>query len=207
VASRSGKRRLHFVCLDSNFVENETAAGIGYISQEAFQSAESLLQAELRGNGKGVRSHVWMVLHHHIFPATAIRLEDAKAAHLTIMANAPEVLAFARRLNVETILHGHEHQPSVTVARSWPTDSMGKQFVPVVAIGAGSASVKRQHLGPFSRNQYFILYRRESDTIVRSRYSGDQGLAFVPHNDLVIQHLPWRAEERATRGRLARRRA
>jgi UDP-2,3-diacylglucosamine pyrophosphatase LpxH len=186
VTSRNGKRLLHFLCLDSNFVENERAAGIGFVSQDAFRSAQAMLQAEQQGQGKGLQSHIWMVLHHHIFPATPIRLQDAQAAHLTIMANASEVLAWARRLGVEAILHGHEHQPAVTIARSWPTDSMGKQFVPVVAIGAGSAAVKRQHLGPFGRNQYFVLYRRGGDTIVRSRCLGDEGLAFTAHNDFVL---------------------
>lgn len=186
VGSRSGKSRVHLLCFDSNVVESEQAAGIGYISPEALNRADQLLQEKKRDDGEDMRAHVWMVLHHHIFPATPIRLEDARSAHLTIMANAPEVLAWARRHNVETILHGHEHQPSITIARSWPIDSMGKEFVPILAISAGSACVKRQHLGPFGRNQYFVMYQRAGDIIVRSRCLGDQGFAFVAHNDIVI---------------------
>jgi predicted MPP superfamily phosphohydrolase len=186
VLSRNEKRRLHLLCLDSNYVENERDPGVGFVSQAAFKSANDWLRAHKPEEVEGPQAHIWMVFHHHIFPATAISLQDARRANLTLTANASEVLAWARRFGVEAILHGHEHQPSVTVARSWPTDTVGKQFVPVVAIGAGSASVKQHLTGPFGRNQYFVLYRRADDTIIRSRALGPQGQAFGAHNDIVI---------------------
>jgi hypothetical protein len=183
ILSRSGRRLLRIAALDSNKVEGKKASGIGYVSREALSLAAQLLAGP---RAEEVEELTWLSVHHHLFPATSIPLEEAQRAKVTVMANAAEILAHARHWGTEVILHGHEHQPSVTIVRSWPTDATSKHFVPMVSIGAGSAGVKQGLLGHIGRNQYFVLYRRKTDLILRSRWLGNEGIAFVAQNDMVV---------------------
>jgi predicted MPP superfamily phosphohydrolase len=183
VVSRGGRRLLRVLSVDSNFVEGPSAAGIGFVSEDSFSAGERLLKQEQTA---GIEDcWTWLVLHHHVFPASSLSIEEIKRPKLTVLGNASDVLAFASRVNAELILHGHEHQPSVTVARRWPC-APSPDFQPIVAIGAGSFSAPRAALGPFSRNQYFIIYRKRDHVVIRSRSSSDAGLAFAAHNDLVV---------------------
>jgi hypothetical protein len=187
IASKSGDSLLRLLSLDSNFVEGPHAAGIGFVSQEALDKAECLLNDEETKRGQSTVETVrtWVIVHHHVFPASSLTVDDVMRPKLTVLANASDVLAFCARVGGEMILHGHEHQPSITVARRWPSD-VGPNFRPIVSVGAGSISASRSNLGPFSRNQYFVLFRMKDHVVIRSRSISDNGLTFVPHNDLVV---------------------
>jgi len=55
---------------------------------------------------------------------------------VSVMANADEILNYANQWGVEMVLHGHEHQPTVTAVRRWPVDGamsslLWSQSVPV----------------------------------------------------------------------------
>jgi hypothetical protein len=184
IVSRSGASVLHIIGLDSNRVEGPSAAGIGFISRDALLAAGRLVQnatAELE------KSNVftWIVVHHHVFPATSAALGDAETARVSTMANSAELLEYAVQWRAEAILHGHEHQPCVTVGRRWPSE-VGEVFSPIASVGAGSFGVKRDYLGPFSRNHYFMLIRRPNGILIRSRCQGSGGIRFVPHSDLWL---------------------
>jgi len=184
IRSRSGKAVLRIVGFDSNRVEGPDAAGIGFVSRESLSDAKTRLLASDKAN-PNVERITWMALHHHIFPASSSGLVNAQKNRISVMANAAEVLDYANQWNVELILHGHEHQPSVTVARRWPID-VGDVFAPVAAVGAGSFGVVREYLGPFSRNQYYVIRRRADDILIQSRWQADSGVRFVAHSDLSI---------------------
>jgi predicted phosphodiesterase len=183
--SRDGMRELRMITVDSNYVEGPDAAGVGFVSLDTLSCAERLICDHKTPEGCGY-SCTWIVVHHHVFPVSSPTIADnEKRPKLTVLANAPDVLAFANRIGAEVILHGHQHQPSVTVARRWPS-SPSQEFSPIISVGAGSFTAERAALGPFSRNQYFILYRRSDNIVIRSRSISDNGLAFVAHNDLVV---------------------
>lgn len=181
--SRSGKHSLQVVGVDSNRVEGPDAAGIGFVSRESLSSARKLINDYRSSNHEN--ANTWLAVHHHVFPATSSPLSDASVARVSTMANSPEVLEMANETRCELILHGHEHQPCVTVARRWPADG-GETFAPTASIGAGSFGVKREYLGPFSRNQYFVIIRRSSGILLRSRAQGSTGVRFVPHSDIWL---------------------
>lgn len=183
IVSPTGATALQILTLDSNCVEGPKAAGIGFVCEDAFNEAEDHLRHFDASPFESV--HRWIVLHHHVFPASPITVEDIERPKLTVLANSSDVLAFASRIGAEAILHGHEHQPSVTVARRWPSD-VGVDFRPLIAIGAGSAGCARVELGPFARHQYYVIFRKRDRIVIRSRSMGDTGLAFGTHNDLVI---------------------
>jgi hypothetical protein len=185
IESRSKRTLLRIVGLDSNKVEGPQAAGIGFVSREALAQGTKLLSDSTGRLSKDQRALTWLTVHHHVFPATSAGLADAQAHVVSTMANSAAVLEFANQWRVEAILHGHEHQPSLTVARRWPLD-VGDVFSPIATIGAGSFGVKREYLGPFSRNHYYILIRREGGILVRSRHQGSGGVRFVAHSDMWL---------------------
>ncbi len=184
--SRSGDRLLRLIGLDSNYVEGQAASGIGYVSKEALDRAGYWLKEVRKDKASFTDEIVWLAVHHHVFPATSVRLKDALQSKVSVMANSVEILARASQWGVEAILHGHEHQPSLSVARRWPTDFRGKAFTPIVSIGSGSFGVEASLLGPFARHHYYVLCLRSKDVLIRSRCLGDEGMAFVSHADILV---------------------
>lgn len=183
VPSRTGKSALRLVGLDSNLVEGPEQAGMGFVGSDSFSTAEQLLKGS--DVPSGIELMTWLTFHHHVYPATSLSMKEIIGKRSSMLGNAVDVLAFANRIGAEAVLHGHEHQPSVTVARWWPADA-GPDFRPIVSVGAGSFSGSRDVLGPFSRNQYFVLYRQPERLVIRSRTMGDAGLAFAAHHDLLV---------------------
>jgi len=184
IKSRGGKRVLQVIGIDSNGVEGPETGGIGFVSRETLSEVSRLLEADKPDDG--VLVDRVMLVHHHILPCSSVPLEQAQTKNVSVMANAAEVLDSANRWGVELILHGHEHQPMVTVARRWPVGA-GGEFNAMIVIGAGSFSVKREQLGPFARNHYYVICLRKDDIIVRSRCIGDNGTNFVGHNDVFLR--------------------
>lgn len=182
--SRDGKNVLRIVGLDSNFVEGPEAAGIGYIGRDCLEGASRLL----RGVGPartGVSVMTWVGVHHHVVPVGSADVDAARARRVSVMGNAAELLSWMTRNRAEVLLHGHAHQPAVNVIRRWPIEGQFR-FHPFAVIGAGSVGAKRDRLGAFSRNQYYVLVRQRDRLLVRSRAMGDEGLAFTSHADLSV---------------------
>jgi hypothetical protein len=125
-------------------------------------------------------------VHHHVVPVSSAEVWRALERKVSVMGNAADLLEFAAEVGAEVILHGHEHQPLVTISRRWSSDESVPDFHPVVILGAGSFSLQTQDLGPFRRNHYFLLYRRPGDLIVRSRELNETTMAFVRHRDLRL---------------------
>jgi 3',5'-cyclic-AMP phosphodiesterase len=183
IPSRSGKYILQIVGVDSNRVEGPNAAGIGFVSRDSLAIARKFI-GEFQASHRE-HAYTWLAVHHHVFPASSSPLADAERAKVSTMANAAEILEMATQSRCEIVLHGHEHQPCITVARRWPVDA-GDAFAPTASVGAGSFGVKREYLGPFSRNQYFVLIRRPNGILLRSRAHGSAGVRFVAHSDLWL---------------------
>ena len=184
VKSRSGRNKLRLVGIDSNDVEGPDASGIGYVSNETLARAEKLLDADTISGFANIAT--WLVVHHHVLPVTSATRSDARTKKVSVMSNAQDVLAAAAKWNVEAILHGHEHQPSITWAQRWAGQKFEGTKSGVCVIGAGSCGAAREYLGPVSRNQYYLLVRRQDSILIRSRVVGEEGIDFIPHSDIVI---------------------
>lgn len=181
VISRSGRKLLRVAAFDSNAIEGPRAPGIGYIEPEAFAEMNASLSVAAPADYDGI--FTWFLVHHHVLPSTSIRLKDALAKKVSVLGNSSELQHYATKMKVDLVAHGHEHQPQVTVTRTWPVES-GREFAPLVVLGAGSVGSK--DLGPFGRNQFYILHRRGDHVVIRSRCIGANGIGFVPHNDLLV---------------------
>jgi 3',5'-cyclic AMP phosphodiesterase CpdA len=183
VISPSGKVKIRILELDSNKVEGPKSGGVGYVARSALERADRLLRDDKTAGFKDVAT--WVVLHHHVFPSTSHKEEIAGRREVTVLANAAELLDYFTKWEAELILHGHEHQPTVSVSRRWPADP-GSEFCPVVVLGAGSFGAGQMHLGPFGKVHYYIICRRSHDIIVRSRCLNDTGVKFTHHQDLSL---------------------
>jgi hypothetical protein len=184
LSSRSEKRNLLLLGLDSNFVEGPGSAGVGYISKQTLERTGQVLSS--CASDSGTTPPLWLIVHHHVFPVSSANLEHARERNISVMGNASELLWRAHQWLVELILHGHEHQPSMTWAQRWVGETRSAAFRPIGVLGAGSCGAKREKLGALSKNHYYALIRRQREIIIRSRILGDQGLDFISHADLSI---------------------
>jgi predicted phosphodiesterase len=187
IQSRSSKRLLRILALDSNLVESPEGAGIGYASPKILFESQDLLKTGMTGEFQTEHIYTWLVIHHHVFPISSPTAKEAYEKKFSVMGNVAQLLSFANKNKIDMILHGHEHQPNVTVSRRWPTEEeIG--FAPIVSIGGGSFSGYSSILEPFSKNHYFLIYRRSKETIIRSRVLSAKGLAFNTHSDMIVPH-------------------
>ncbi len=177
IKNRSGDLQLSLVGLDSNFVEGPEAGGTGFVSSEHLRSLDSFF----RNSNSDYR---WIAVHHHLYPVNSEFLDNARLRKVSVMANAPDIIASALSHNVEAILHGHQHQPVVHRTQRWLGENNHSAMEPIVFLGAGSVGAKREALGPVSRNQYFVHVRRPNGLLVRSRIMGEEGLKFTAHGDM-----------------------
>lgn len=185
IISKSGRKKLRILAIDSNYVEGPNSSGIGYIPKEVLHIARDLLDKD-EVSESHEKIYNWIITHHHIFPVGSVFLDAARQKDVSVMGNAPEILNNAIQWNVELILHGHQHQPSVIKAECWLGGSSKLNFSPIAVVGAGSCSAKRELLGPVSRNHYYIIIRRKDEIIIRSRIMGEEGLSFMANNDLSL---------------------
>lgn len=102
---RSERLGADFLLLDSNQRPSHSPASqaIGFVGAEQLARAQELLDARI-----GARP-LYLVLHHHLIPPAAAVREQA---FLTCL-DAPQVLAFAERNQVEAVFHGHLHMPYI----------------------------------------------------------------------------------------------
>ena len=126
------------------------------------------------------RRRVWFMSHHHYIPVCDVDTTDAMNRKVSVMANASRVLNLARNMDVEVIVHGHQHQPFLSQLSRWMGMTESVKFRPLLLIGAGSAGAKREHLGPIAQNHYFLLILQKGRLIIRSRKFGEEGLSFTP---------------------------
>ncbi len=185
IPSRGDGPDLRILGLDSNLVEGPDAGGIGFLGAETLETAGELLRKDdLNGSNHAWN---WIVVHHHLFPATSPGAVAALGKRISTFANASELLYHARRWRAEMVLHGHEHQPSITVAQRWSYPPRGHEpaFFPVVSAGAGSFALG-SHLGPVGRNHYYIIHRRKDELCFHSRILDDHGAAFTYHDKIRV---------------------
>lgn len=185
ITSKGGHRRLRIAGFDSNYVEGPNTAGIGFVSKEALDAAGQVLDADLHVTA--MPTLTWFVVHHHVLPVCDVSISDAQGRRISVMGNASQILSTARAWGVESVLHGHQHQPAVSYAQRWIGESGPSKFSPILIVGAGSCGAKRERLGPIAYNHYFVLARQKNSMLVRSRTIRSDALSFSAHEDLLIQ--------------------
>jgi 3',5'-cyclic AMP phosphodiesterase CpdA len=181
ILSRSERLRLRVIGIDSNYVEGPENAGIGFVDSQALDKIDQEID---RAEKKAQLT--WIVTHHHVLPITSTPESDARLGKISVMGNAAELLSRAAKWKAELVLHGHEHQPGITVAMRWTSDFPTADFHPLVVLCAGSCGAKREKLGPISRNHYHVVIRRAESMTIRSRVMGEEGLCFLTHRDFQI---------------------
>jgi 3',5'-cyclic AMP phosphodiesterase CpdA len=93
------------------------------------------------------------VLHHHILPFAEPHWQATTDAHdlpdkadPTIVGNSARLQTWLSETGFHLVLHGHKHQAHGRADRLWHREHAGGQQL--VVVGAGSASVEREHVRP-----------------------------------------------------------
>lgn len=151
-----------FLLLDSNQRPSQSPASqaIGFVGSAQLDAAQRLLEQR-----RDVRP-LYLVLHHHLLPpGPAVRDQP----FLTCL-DAPEVLRFAERNEVEAVFHGHLHMPYL--ANHVYTDATGRPRRMRV-ISCGSAL--------YAAEGMFALEVGEASVVaVQMRGGRIERLGFVP---------------------------
>ena len=189
--------RMIVLGFNSNYVAMPHRESVGYIAPDDFILADKKMQDF---NPKiNEDDSVWMVLHHHVFPATITKIDKARRGEVSVLGNASELLRWGRKWKAKVILHGHEHQPLVTVSRQWPQDD-GLLTPEIAVIGAGSAGVIPAELGPFGRNQYNIIQADSNGIMIASRRLGETARSFTGN---ALVKIGWAKYRKRKKGRAA----
>ena len=168
---------LDVVALNSCRLEQRHFAGFGFVQRRQLEDAASRMGWH---KDDVPRVHYRLLtLHHHVVPIVPAEEIKQLDPSYSLTLDAGQITYAAFRYGVDLILHGHQHHPfSGSLARPPHQDDF--QVGRSLAIhGAGSAGVKRAHIGPGGRNSYSVLTFSETgvEVQVRSTSSNEQGFA------------------------------
>jgi 3',5'-cyclic AMP phosphodiesterase CpdA len=168
---------LDVVALNSSRLEQRHFAGFGFVQRTQLEDAAARMGWHV---DDAPRVHYRLLaLHHHVVPVVPAEEIKELDPSYSLTLDAGQITYAALRYGVDLIVHGHQHHPFAgSLAR--PPHGEDFQAGRSLAIhGAGSAGVKRGHIGPGGRNSYSVLTFSESgvEIEVRSTSSNEQGFA------------------------------
>lgn len=151
---------LDIIGLNSCRLEQEHFAGYGYVGLDQLNKAVDSMNWEHEKDR--VRYRI-LAVHHHVIPVTSV--EEAKYdMRYSLTLDAAQLTYRALALGVNLLAHGHTHQPFASgISRA----ARGSVLSPSHALAihaAGSAGVKREHIGAIGKNS-FSLYQFDEEGI------------------------------------------
>ena len=157
---------LDVIGLNSCRLEQRHFSGYGFVGIEQINKSAEGMNWEPERNRVRYRM---LVLHHHIIPVTPQEEIDTYDRIYSLTLDCGQLIYKALELDVDLIAHGHMHQPfasSVSRAARGSAFSHSRTFA---IHGAGSAGVKREHVGAIGKNSYSVYYFDEEVINVKIR--------------------------------------
>lgn len=149
-----GSHKIAVIALNSCRLESPKNAGMGYISPEQMRFITDFLKKD-RFNYKIA------ILHHHLLPVNYTEYYSTEKKSVSLTLDAEAVLQNLIKNNVDTVLHGHQHQPYYTqLHRFIPAGVAGDASEiegKINVIGGGSVGVDISSLNSIGRNTYHLL--------------------------------------------------
>jgi len=147
--------------LNSCRVESRETAGIGYVGTEQIQLIEDF-------NRKcHDLDYKIALLHHHLLPVNYTEAYSSKQKEVSILLDAEALMQSLISNGIQTVLHGHQHQPYFSqIRRLIPSGVAGHANGVdgcLNVIGGGSVGTDHSHLNSIGRNTYHILRIEEDD--------------------------------------------
>lgn len=117
---------------------------------------------------------------------------DMSDKKVSMLLDAESVISTLLGCGVNTILHGHQHQPYFSsIERIIPghiEDGKKKSLRKNLrVIGAGSVGVKPSHINTIGRNTYNIIsIDGENKLHILERIRGESGVGFFSYDEIVL---------------------
>lgn len=150
----SGKKIAVFA-LNSCRIESHQTAGIGYVGNEQMQFVEDFI------NSNPDLEYKIVILHHHLLPVNYTEAYSSTQKNVSILLDSEALMQILISCGVQTVLHGHQHQPYFSkITRMIPRGVAGNAAGVdgcLNVIGGGSAGVDQAHLNSIGRNTYNLL--------------------------------------------------
>ena len=130
-------------------------AGIGRIPEIAYGEAVKDM-----GWNEVPRATTYRIIlcHHHLLPVVDVERPGDAPMGFGIAMDAGSQLRRARDLEVNLVVHGHQHQPfagAVSVADFYGGNPQSNN--PILILGGGSAGVTDDFLGPIRQRAFHLL--------------------------------------------------
>lgn len=160
--------------LNTCIVDSPKRPGVGYVDPAQMEAVKAKFESMWQSRPVRVA-----VVHHHLLPVAYTYDHPAEVRTDSLTLNAEEVMRWLANNDFHVVLHGHQHQPffgaGIRYAYHDPVEGFNSSSLQqhLVVIGAGSASVHRNELGPSARHEYNILRFEGSRLKVTARESHD----------------------------------
>ena len=153
-----GNESIRFVGVNSARIESEEFQGMGAVGEETLKQLLTV-KTEPNGQGKAPQTVAATVLcmHHHVLPVTYVERDYYKHKRTSVTLDAKAILDTCIEKGVSMILHGHQHQPSLSYYGSM-NPTVGGTIPPMIWIsGVGSAGAVTKHMGAVKRRHFQVL--------------------------------------------------
>src|SRR6266404_2667191 len=175
------ERPVCIIGLNSCRIESKENAGLGFVGREQLRLALRFLNSNHRDNELRIA-----LVHHHLMPVNYIEGIDWESKKVSIMLDAEAVLRSLVFARTRLVLHGHQHQPFISIVRrivdGFVDPFEGKECCvdgSIAIVGGGSVGVDRAHINIIGRNSYNIIELSPDGPIsVRTRLQSPVGPGF-----------------------------
>lgn len=174
------------VALNSCRLESPQNAGYGYVGTDQLK-----VMTDYFRDNEDIDYKI-AVLHHHILPVNYMEDYDPASRRISMLLDSESVMQSLIACGVNTVLHGHQHQPYYSkirrvipgfVSRGMKTCLNGELNI----IGAGSLGVQQQKLNVIGRNSYnLIKIGGNNQLTIKTRIKSSNGVGFYSDEDVIL---------------------
>lgn len=171
---------LDIIGLNSCLLEQKKFAGFGYVGMRQMSNAiQEMNWQEVK------KEHLRLVvLHHHLIPIESEEIIDKKNRTYSLTLDSGNLIYQFLKNNVDIVLHGHKHQPTITTISRAPQSNLDYPIERKLnVISAGSIGAKKEDLGEIGKNAYNILIFEKDHLILKRRATAELSRGFQPYSD------------------------
>lgn len=156
-----GEKKIAIIGLNSCRLESKENAGIGFVGTEQLQLIDEFISENQDIDYKIA------LIHHHLLPVNYTEQYSRKQREISLLLDSEALIQCLIGNGVNTVLHGHQHQPYFTqITRMIPNGVAGHEVCihgTLNVIGGGSSGVNHANLNSIGRNTYQIMELVDKD--------------------------------------------
>ena len=170
--------------LNSCRLESKETAGIGFVGSEQIQQVEDFFAHERESAHERPIDYKIALVHHHLLPVNYTEQYNRKQKEVSLLLDSEALMQCLIENKVNTILHGHQHQPYFAqIRRMIPSGVAGHENGidgTLNIIGGGSVGVNQAGLNSIGRNTYQLLELCDDGKVkVTLRVRNSDGVGYI----------------------------